>query len=316
VPRGLLFSVRGHRPTVLCKTLKMTTPSTGRTGDSGNPAPGWYPDPHSPSLRWWTGHRWTDDFAPIPGASAPQRLSRPTAVHRDSGSPPSDGSRQSVPSNNFQHLWTKSTPDVPAGDSVATAEQSSGSGLASSANASSRTRLVRVTYMAQSGLRQVWDMQMDESATSERILAELRTDRPDVVTIVNVERLDNGPSDPTSVHTGNESARSALGSPRRKTLIVCGIAVAAVAVGIWQLNSHSRDELSYRAGYETGAAYANGFTVASSASWSDNALRWDCGTLAGTSGRWVDDQFIAKEDIDQNDFVDGCYDAARPIIPR
>lgn len=293
----------------------MTALRNGPTGSSDNPAPGWYPDPHSPSLRWWDGQRWTDDFAPVPGASAALQSSRPPTSERNVESTTPIGGRRALRPANFQHLWTQQVPDGDA-ERVVACEQSPVSDPGSRGSGSSRPRLVRVTYMAQSGLQQVWDMQVDESATSERILAELRTDRPDVVTIVNVERLDNGPSDPTSVHTGNESAFRALGSPRRKTLIVCGIAVAAVAVGIWQLNSHSRDELSYRAGYETGAAYANGFTVASSASWSDNALRWDCGTLAGTSGRWVADQFIAKEDIDQNDFVDGCYDAARPIIPR
>ncbi|MFI7172175.1 hypothetical protein [Rhodococcoides fascians] len=170
--------------------------------------------------------------------------------------------------------------------------------------------------MAQSGLRQVWDMQVEASATSDHILSELRADRPDVVTIVNVERLDNGQPHPASKRTGDDSVGSAVGSPRRKTVIVCGVAVAvaALAVGIWQLNS--RDELSYQAGRETGTSFANSFTALSSDSWSDAALRTDCSTLAAISGRWVDDQFIAKEDIDQDDFIDGCYSAARPIIPR
>lgn len=230
-------------------------------------------------------------------------------------SPPSDGSRQSVPSNNFQHLWTGSTPGTPAGDAANTAELPSGSGPVSSAAGSSRPGVVRVTYVAQSGLRQVWDMRVDESATSERILAELRIDRPDVLTIVDVERLDNGRPRLPSVHAGNESVRTVVGSPRQTTVIVCGVAVAvaALAVGISQLNS--RDELSYRAGQESGESFANIFTAATSDSWSDNALRTDCGTHAAISGRWVDDQFIAKEDIDQDDFVDGCYGAASPIIP-
>lgn len=172
-----------------------------------------------------------------------------------------------------------------------------------------------MTYVAQSGLQQVWDMRVDVSATSEHILAELRIDRPDVVTIVDVERLNNGSSRPTTVRTGNENVRRVVGSPRQKTVIACGAAVAAavLAVGIWQLNS--RDELSYRAGQEAGQSFATIFTAASSDSWSDAALRTDCKTLAAISGRWVDDQYIAQEDVDQDDFVDGCYDAARPIIP-
>ncbi|OZD06439.1 hypothetical protein CH275_09450 [Rhodococcus sp. 06-235-1A] len=293
----------------------MTPPSNGPTGSSRNPAPGWYPDPQSPSLRWWDGQSWTNEFAPVPGASAALRSSRPTAAPQGSGSPSNDG-QQAVSSTNFQHLWKSSTPGVPAGGAATTAEQSSGSGLASSATASSRQSLVRVTYVAHSGLQQVWDMQVDQSATSEHILAELRAERPDVTTIVNVERLDNGPSQPRSAHTGNTLMHSAGGSPRRKVVVVCAVAIAVLAVGVWQVNSHSRDELSYRAGQETGTTYATSFTALSSDSWSDDSLRTDCGTLAATSGRRVGDQFVEKDDIDREDFVDGCYDAARPIIPR
>ena len=294
----------------------MTSPSNRPIGRRGNPAPGWYPDPHSPSLRWWDGHRWTDDFAPVPGASVPQRSPRPLAIHRDSGSLSSDDSRQSLPSNNFQHLWTGSTPGTQAGDAANIAEHPSGSGPVSSAAGSSRPCVVRVTYVAQSGLQQVWDMQVDASATSEHILAELRAERPDVVTIVNVERLDNGQSRPPSARTGDNGLRSAAGTLRRKTVIACGVAVAVavLAGGIWAMNS--RDELSYRAGQGAGESFANIFTAATSDSWSDTALRTDCSTLAAISGRWVDDQFIAQEDIDQDDFIDGCYSAARPIIPR
>ncbi|GAB3988934.1 DUF2510 domain-containing protein [Nocardioides marmoraquaticus] len=28
--------------------------------------PGWYPDPESPSLRFWNGNEWTDQRAPLP----------------------------------------------------------------------------------------------------------------------------------------------------------------------------------------------------------------------------------------------------------
>jgi hypothetical protein len=159
-------------------------------------------------------------------------------------------------------------------------------------------------------------MQVDASATSDYILAELRNDRTDVVTVVNVERLDNWQSYPPSAHIGDESVGNAVGSPRWKMVIVCGVALAGavLTVGIWQLNS--RDELSYQAGREAGTSFANSFTALSSDSWSDPALRTDCSTLAAISGRWVDDHFIAKEDIDQDDFIDGCYSAARPIIPR
>ena len=39
---------------------------------TGGTPPGWYPDPHNPSQqRYWDGHTWTDNVAPLPPPAAP-----------------------------------------------------------------------------------------------------------------------------------------------------------------------------------------------------------------------------------------------------
>lgn len=176
---------------------------------------------------------------------------------------------------------------------------------------------MRVTYVSQSGLQQVWDIQVDEPATSGRILAQLRAERPDVETIVGVERLAgaNPPASPYAPASGNgmHETRSA---PSRKTAIsVFAVVVVAIIIAIVVVQFNKRDELSYQAGQNAGAQFANSFTALSSDTWSDTALRTDCGTLAGL-GAWVGDVRVEGDNLDREDFIDGCYETARPVIPR
>lgn len=65
----------------------MTTPGSSPTGGSHNPAPGWYPDPQSPSLRWWDGSRWSGSVVPIPETPLPPP---PSPVQQQSLPPPID----------------------------------------------------------------------------------------------------------------------------------------------------------------------------------------------------------------------------------
>src|SRR5487761_954167 len=51
------------------------------TGDTGEPQPGWYPDPAAPtwSLRSWDGTEWTDKPTPAPAAGPGKGQSAPPA---------------------------------------------------------------------------------------------------------------------------------------------------------------------------------------------------------------------------------------------
>ncbi len=53
---------------------------TAPTGGASTP-PGWYPDPQSPSLRWWNGQQWTDQWAP-PSSTRPVVSTPPAAPVR------------------------------------------------------------------------------------------------------------------------------------------------------------------------------------------------------------------------------------------
>ncbi|UXF70023.1 DUF2510 domain-containing protein [Rhodococcus qingshengii] len=56
-----------------------------------NAAPGWYPDPQSPSLRWWDGQTWIDKWAPasVTPVFTPSLTSEPaqTAMMSDQSEP-------------------------------------------------------------------------------------------------------------------------------------------------------------------------------------------------------------------------------------
>ncbi|MFI7172174.1 DUF2510 domain-containing protein [Rhodococcoides fascians] len=74
----------------------MDTPGSGPTDSSDNPAPGWYPDPHSPALRWWDGNNWSDTVVAIPQSQPPP----PT----DNSVPASSRQRQSSPAASTKPL--------------------------------------------------------------------------------------------------------------------------------------------------------------------------------------------------------------------
>lgn len=54
----------------------MTTSGNGPSGNRHDPPPGWYPDPQSPSLRWWDGNEWSDSVVPVPQTPPPQQPSQ------------------------------------------------------------------------------------------------------------------------------------------------------------------------------------------------------------------------------------------------
>lgn len=65
----------------------MDTPRSG-PDSSDNPAPGWYPDPHSPSLRWWDGNNWSDTVVAIPQSQPPPPSDNPVPWSRPRQSSP------------------------------------------------------------------------------------------------------------------------------------------------------------------------------------------------------------------------------------
>ncbi len=59
-----------HAAGTFCDHGEVTSPSSSTPA----PTPGWYRDPGGPGLRWWDGHRWGQQRAPLPpGEPQPER---------------------------------------------------------------------------------------------------------------------------------------------------------------------------------------------------------------------------------------------------
>ncbi|WP_259349415.1 DUF2510 domain-containing protein [Rhodococcus sp. UFZ-B548] len=71
-----------------------------------SPQPGWYPVPQSPSLRWWDGQNWTDQWAPPP--ATPPNTSTAVGFPATQSTPPLQNN--SPQPTNFQHLWNTEHP--------------------------------------------------------------------------------------------------------------------------------------------------------------------------------------------------------------
>ena len=64
-----------------------------------NPAPGWYPDPQSPSLRWWDGQTWVDKWAPASGTPT----STPLPISAPAGPTTTSDRSEPLQANDFQY---------------------------------------------------------------------------------------------------------------------------------------------------------------------------------------------------------------------
>lgn len=71
-----------------------------------SPQPGWYPVPQSPSLRWWDGQNWTDQWAPPP--ATPSNTSASVGFPATQSPPPLQN--KSPRPTDFQHLWNTEQP--------------------------------------------------------------------------------------------------------------------------------------------------------------------------------------------------------------
>ena len=87
---------------------EMNTPGSGPASSSDNPAPGWYPDPHSTSLRWWDGNDWSDTVVAIPKSQPPPPADNPMpAQSRPRQSSPASPPESSRAAELFRRHWKR-----------------------------------------------------------------------------------------------------------------------------------------------------------------------------------------------------------------
>jgi hypothetical protein len=95
--------------------------------------------------------------------------------------------------------------------------------------------------------------------------------------------------------------------------VIVALIVAAVAYTLT-----ARDADSYQAGYEYGTDQGGMYTSLTSDQASDLMLRINCGTaatLAVNDGVFWSGGRLEGDDIDRDDYQDGCFDAYRSIAP-
>ncbi|REK81286.1 DUF2510 domain-containing protein [Rhodococcus erythropolis] len=86
---------------------EMDTPGSG-SDSSDSPAPGWYPDPDSPSLRWWDGNNWSDTVVAVPQSQPPPPTDNPVPAssHPRQSSPPAPA-QPSIAAQLFRRHWKR-----------------------------------------------------------------------------------------------------------------------------------------------------------------------------------------------------------------
>ena len=91
-----------------------------------------------------------------------------------------------------------------------------------------------------------------------------------------------------------------------------------VLVGIILLVATGQDEASYEAGQDWGARYAGIHNSLSGAGDSDFGITIECtkaAVTATTDGVWINYKRLEADDIDFDDYKQGCFDTARAILP-
>jgi hypothetical protein len=92
---------------------EMNTPGSGPASSSDNPAPGWYPDPDSPSLRWWDGNNWSDTVVAVPQAQPPPPTDNPVpASSRPPQSSPPAPAQPSIAAQLFRRRRKRLLLDI------------------------------------------------------------------------------------------------------------------------------------------------------------------------------------------------------------
>lgn len=122
---------------------------------------------------------------------------------------------------------------------------------------------------------------------------------------------------PHASPTQQRPATSVLARPRARWALGGGvIAALIVAAVVYALTA--RDDDSYQAGYEYGTDQGGMYTSLTSDQASDLMLRINCGTaatLAVEDGVFWSGGRLEGDDIDRDDYQNGCFDAYRSIAP-
>lgn len=165
---------------------------------------------------------------------------------------------------------------------------------------------VRIAFLAPNGVQQTWNMQVPEPVTPERVLAQLRAERPDMQTVQSVERIDGAVAAPELWPASPPPQPQATQSRRKLVILAVVVVVVAVVIGVAVSLSNSRDEPSYQIGIQTGARYAQQFNMVTADGLTENLLSDACDTMS---------RYSTYEEFDRKDFVDGCIDGARAVYP-
>lgn len=105
---------------------------------------------------------------------------------------------------------------------------------------------------------------------------------------------------------------------RHRWPIAAGTVVAVIAIA-FAINMNARDEPSYQAGHEYGTEQGSMYTALTADSATDANLDVRCvmaAAIAVDNGVYWSGGRLEGEDINEDDYKDGCFDAYRGIAPR
>ena len=111
-----------------------------------------------------------------------------------------------------------------------------------------------------------------------------------------------------------------LDPSNRRLWLILGLAVVAVVVIHFAF--FGRDEASYRAGRAQGEEYGNGITTFGGPdALSDKQIRESCSDMARDAAArsvtyYASNGEIKGNDVDRNDYADGCVEGARAALGR